>query len=119
MDHLPLEEWMIVTALLDAAFDRGLLVSVYESAIDGDALAVGPTDNRLSVEREIGLTAVTTLRFRSHDVDLTGHYPVAGQVTLVHGDGLDVVFTATDNRGMDDLLGSAMDLRDKLKGCDL
>lgn len=105
------DERAIIGALLDDAFSRGYLVSVY----DGEEWALTASDSRPAVEANVGATDATTLRFRDPArVDQHGKSASVGSVFLVHGNGSDVIADYSDNADTAALLAPALALADRL-----
>lgn len=111
MKHLDHSERAIIAAILDAASARGLLVSVF----DGEEWPVVGGDARAAAS-SIGDTDETILRFRgpatgSSDVRAA---PSVGWVSLIHGNGLDVIHDHADTPTMRALLAPAFALSESL-----
>lgn len=105
------DERAIIGALLDDAFSRGYLVSVY----DGEEWALTASDSRPAVEANVGATDATTLRFRDPArLDQFGKAETVGRVFLVHGNGCDVIADYSDNAETAALLVSALAVADRM-----
>lgn len=110
--HLP--EWIsyperqIIGAIVTEALARNYAVSVF----DGEGWAVVTSTDRTMIERNIGQTDFTQLRFRSttqRDTH-TGVLKEIGSVFLMHGNGSDVIADCTDNEETARLLKPAEEL---------
>lgn len=101
-------ERQIISAIITEALARSYAVSVF----DGEEWTVITSTDRAMIERNIGQTGFTQLRFRSttqRDTQ-TGVLKEIGSVFLVHGNGSDVIADHTDNEAMERLLKPAADL---------
>lgn len=108
---LPLSERKIIGAILDAAASRGLLVSVF----DGEEWALKASADFVAARSVIGATCETTLRFRNPaGLDADTVPASVGAVSLIHGNGCDVIHDFTDSPEMAGLLAGALALSDQL-----
>lgn len=93
MKHLQHDESRIVGAIVDAALDKGLLLSVF----DGEEWSLKASANLDAISEVVGITSETVLVFRDPSKLDNGQPARVGKVFLVHGNGPDVISDHTDN----------------------
>lgn len=94
MIDLDRDERRVISALLDAASAAGYFVSVF----DGEGWAAKPALDQTAARLVIGRTEASLLRFRqSAACGKPVFGPVVGDVSLIHGNGVDVIHDHTDN----------------------
>lgn len=95
---LPDIECQIINRIITQALQRDLLITVN----DGEENVVTYSQDRKTIQSEIGQTDVTILRL--FDCDRT----YFGSISLIHGNEGHVIHDHTDHQPMDELLGSAV-----------
>ncbi|UIY29197.1 hypothetical protein LZK73_21935 [Neorhizobium galegae] len=77
--------------IIDRILKRALAKDYYVSVYDGEEWALIKSNDLAAIQREVGATDCTTLKFRDASMK------VVGSVLLVHGNDEDVVGDCSDN----------------------
>lgn len=86
-DHIREDEAKIIDALITAALNRGLTISVN----DGEEWALRESTDRHAIQKEVAATDVTFFQLRNADGKKVGWFD------CIHGNGCDVIHDYTDN----------------------
>lgn len=107
-------EWMdeteakIIDAIIDHALSQGMTIDVRDAYGDNDE-EITPLSDGALIRAEVAATGETLFDFRR-----AGETKAFGWVTLVHGNGYDVICDYSDNEATNSVLQPANDLAEKL-----